>query len=107
MRVRISRHLANLSRTLLERCKGIGIKLRYDKRASFLYSLQLDLNNDGTLSAREVGSAFEAVGEKIPGFKLREIIGEVDKNKDGVISFDEFVEVSNALLSRFFFFFFF
>lgn len=54
---------------------------------------ELDLNGDGKLSSTEVGNAFEAVGEKVPGYKLREIVAEVDKNKDGVISFEEFLEV--------------
>ena len=47
------------------------------------------------MSSGEVGKAFEAVGERVPGFKLREIVAEVDKNKDCVISFEEFLEVWN------------
>ena len=35
----------------------------------------------------------KSIGEEIPGYKLREIIAETDKNKNGTIEFNEFVEV--------------
>ena len=35
----------------------------------------------------------KACGEDIPGFKLRQYIEEVDKNRNGTIEFKEFVEV--------------
>lgn len=56
-------------------------------------TFQCDLNADGTLSTKEVGTAFEKVGEEIPGYILRDIIKEVDSNNDGVLNFDEFLEV--------------
>ena len=35
----------------------------------------------------------KSLGEDIPGYKLREIIKEVDTNQNGTIEFNEFLEV--------------
>ena len=59
--------------------------------------MQCDLNSDGTLSAKEIGTAFEKTGEEIPGYILRDLIKEVDSNHDGVLNFDEFLEVTIPL----------
>jgi len=36
----------------------------------------------------------KALGEDIPGYKLRDIIKEVDVDKNGTVEFNEFLEVS-------------
>ena len=36
----------------------------------------------------------KALGEDIPGYKLREIIQGVDADKNGTVEFNEFLEVS-------------
>ena len=36
----------------------------------------------------------KALGEDIPGYKLREIIKEFDTDKNGTVEFNEFLEVS-------------
>lgn len=36
----------------------------------------------------------KALGEDIPGYKLRELIQEVDRDKNGTVEFNEFLEVS-------------
>lgn len=38
------------------------------------------------------------LGEEIPGYKLRDIIKEVDVNQNGTVEFDEFLEVSGKIL---------
>ena len=38
------------------------------------------------------------LGEDIPGYKLRDIIKEVDANENGTVEFDEFLEVSDKVL---------
>ena len=38
------------------------------------------------------------LGEEIPGYKLRDIIKEVDVNQNGTVEFDEFLEVSGKVL---------
>lgn len=38
---------------------------------------------------------FNALNENVPGYKLREMIEEVDKDKNGTIEFDEFLEVKH------------
>jgi len=38
----------------------------------------------------------KALGEEIPGYKLREIIKEVDVNQNGTVEFNEFLEVSRS-----------
>ena len=38
------------------------------------------------------------LGEEIPGYKLRDIMKEVDVNQNGTVEFDEFLEVSGKVL---------
>lgn len=52
-----------------------------------------DRNNDGAIDWQELLQAFNAVEEKkITGAEARDIVASFDKNKNGTISFDEFVE---------------
>lgn len=44
----------------------------------------------------------KALGEDIPGFRIRIIIEEADKDENGKIDFDEFLRVSVEFLSIFF-----
>lgn len=37
----------------------------------------------------------KALGESIPGYKIRDIIKEVDINENGTVEFTEFLEVSD------------
>ncbi|XP_071490940.1 plastin-3-like [Diadema antillarum] len=57
----------------------------------------MDVNTDGKLTQQELGSLFEEVGEKLPGYRLREIMSEVDTDKNGSISFEEFLAVYNDM----------
>ena len=41
----------------------------------------------------------KSLGEEIPGYKLREIIKEVDTDRNGTIEFNEFVNVSKTVFS--------
>ncbi|PIK35186.1 hypothetical protein BSL78_27988 [Apostichopus japonicus] len=41
----------------------------------------------------------KSVGESIPGYKLREMIAEVDRDKNGTIEFDEFIEMLKGIRS--------
>jgi Ca2+-binding EF-hand superfamily protein len=60
-------------------------------RATFA---QFDTDGSGTIDTKEVRSVLDAIGEKnVPGYRVREIISEVDKNKNGTIEFDEFLTV--------------
>ncbi len=36
---------------------------------------------------------FEALGEKVPGYKVRDMIREVDLDENGTVEFGEFLEV--------------
>lgn len=49
----------------------------------------IDYNNDGKLSKDELQAAFSRAGLAVPNSKLDNFFLEVDSNRDGVISFDE------------------
>lgn len=59
-------------------------------------SLQFDLDRNGHITSTEIGTVMKSLGEEIPGFKLRDIIKEVDKNQNGTVEFEEFLEVSGS-----------
>ena len=49
----------------------------------------IDRDHNGQLDKSELKSAFTRAGLVIPNSKLDQFFSEVDSNKDGVISFEE------------------
>ncbi|XP_051791401.1 plastin-3 isoform X5 [Erpetoichthys calabaricus] len=64
---------------------------------------KVDLNGNGFVSDYELHELFREANLPLPGYKVREIIQrlmtEGDKDKDGKISFDEFVSIFHELKS--------
>lgn len=62
-----------------------------------------DLNSNGFICDYELHELFKEANLPLPGYKVREIIQKLmidgDKNKDGRISFEEFVYVSMLKVS--------
>ena len=54
---------------------------------------KFDLDGNGHITSQEIGNVMKSLGEDIPGYKLREIIKEVDSNQNGTVEFDEFLQV--------------
>lgn len=55
---------------------------------------KFDLDKNGHITASEIGNVMKALGEDIPGYKLRDIVKEVDADRNGTVQFNEFLEVS-------------
>lgn len=49
----------------------------------------IDRDHNGQLDKAELRAAFVTAGISLPGPKLDQFFSEIDSNKDGVISFDE------------------
>ncbi|XP_073436364.1 plastin-2 [Dendrobates tinctorius] len=64
---------------------------------------KIDTDGNGYISPNELNDLFKAANLPLPGYKLREIIQSLmdtgDKNRDGKISFDEFISVIHDLKS--------
>lgn len=59
---------------------------------------KFDADGNGHIDAKEVRDVLMACGEKdVPGFKVRQLIEEVDTNKNGTIEFDEFLYIMAQL----------
>lgn len=58
---------------------------------------KVDLNSNGFICDYELHELFKEANMPLPGYKVREIIQKLmldgDRNKDGKISFDEFVYI--------------
>ncbi|OCT95586.1 plastin-2 [Xenopus laevis] len=64
---------------------------------------KVDADGNGFISLNELNDLFKAANLPLPGYRLREIVQSFmevgDQNKDGKISFDEFITVFNDLKS--------
>ncbi|MCJ8732157.1 hypothetical protein PDJAM_G00207640 [Pangasius djambal] len=64
---------------------------------------KVDLDSNGYISTDELNELFKVANLPLPGYRVREIIQELsqtmDQNKDGKITFDEFVKVVHGLKS--------
>lgn len=54
---------------------------------------QFDLDRNGHITSKEIGTALKCLGEEIPGYKLRDIVKEVDADNNGTVEFNEFLEI--------------
>ncbi|KAJ7392218.1 hypothetical protein OS493_013594 [Desmophyllum pertusum] len=54
---------------------------------------QFDLDGNGHITCSELGNVMKALGEDIPGYKIRDIVKEVDIDENGTVEFNEFLEI--------------
>lgn len=61
-----------------------------------------DANNDGMISISELKSAFSAKAQKGASIDIfiKEVMTEVDKNRDNMISYDEFNNAMTSILKK-------
>ena len=55
--------------------------------------LQFDADRNGHITAGEIKDVLKALGEDTPGYKIRDMIREVDIDENGTVEFDEFLKV--------------
>ena len=58
-----------------------------------------DADGDGTITIDELGSVMKSLGQNPSDSELRDMINEVDTDGDGVIDFNEFVEMMSRASS--------
>ncbi|KAJ8550048.1 hypothetical protein K7X08_033755 [Anisodus acutangulus] len=56
---------------------------------------RFDANGDGQISASELGETLEALGSATPE-EVKYMMDEIDTDKDGFISFQEFTDFARA-----------
>lgn len=66
----------------------------------------VDVDGNGYITANEIGSLFQELGKPMPGFKIRQLLEGLDRDRDSRISLDEFTELfrevkSNTMASAF------
>lgn len=54
---------------------------------------QFDADGNGRITAAEIGNLMKAMGETVPGYKIRDMIKEVDLDENGTVEFDEFLKM--------------
>lgn len=58
---------------------------------------KIDLDSDGYINDYELHELLKDAGHPLPGYKVREIIQKLDRNKDNKISFEEFLSIVQEL----------
>ncbi|XP_068456971.1 plastin-3-like [Clinocottus analis] len=58
---------------------------------------KIDLDKNGYIVDYELHELLKEAGRPLPGYKVREIIQKLDRNKDNQISFDEFLAIVQEL----------
>lgn len=54
---------------------------------------QFDEDRNGHITCKEIGNLMKSLGEDVPGYKIRDMIKEVDIDENGTVEFDEFIEM--------------
>ena len=67
---------------------------------------QFDADRNGHITVSEIGDVLKALGESVPGYKIRDMVKEVDIDENGTVEFNEFLKVSSIWSKCFFCFFF-
>lgn len=62
-------------------------------RKGLLFPHKFDADRNGHITVAEIGEVLKALGESTPGYKIRDMVREVDIDENGTVEFDEFVEV--------------
>jgi len=71
-----------------------------DELASIRESFnQFDADRNGHITVSEIGEVLKALGESVPGYKIRDMVREVDIDENGTVEFNEFVKMYEKIRS--------
>ncbi|KAI6647359.1 Fimbrin [Oopsacas minuta] len=56
-----------------------------------------DADGNGHITCLEITNLFKALGEHVPGYEVREMIKEVDKDMNGTVEFNEFLQMYKSI----------
>ena len=59
----------------------------------FFATAQFDADKNGHITVSEIANVLKALGESTPGYKIRDMVREVDIDENGTVEFGEFLEV--------------
>ena len=62
--------------------------------------VQFDADKNGHITAKEIGEVLKALGEDVPGYKIRDMIREVDLDENGTVEFNEFLIMYGKVKSQ-------
>uniref|UniRef100_A0A803YBT4 Plastin-3 n=2 Tax=Phasianidae TaxID=9005 RepID=A0A803YBT4_MELGA len=89
--------------SLAQVCLEAAVAQSQAELVAHAVSLSVDLNSNGFICDYELHELFKEANLPLPGYKVREIIQKLmidsDKNKDGKISFEEFVYIFQEVKS--------
>ena len=74
-----------------------------DENTIFMWNqafLMFDSNQNGCITARDLGRMFIRMGQKPTNVELRDIVNELDVDQDGTIQFEEFIEYFHGKLAK-------
>jgi hypothetical protein len=60
---------------------------------------QFDADGNGHITCAEISEVMKALGESVAGYKIRDMIREVDLDENGTIEFPEFIEMYKKVIS--------
>uniref|UniRef100_A0A8C5AGV4 Plastin-3 n=1 Tax=Gadus morhua TaxID=8049 RepID=A0A8C5AGV4_GADMO len=58
---------------------------------------KVDVNENGFICDRELTALFKEANLALPGFRIREIVQEMDRDKDNQLNFEEFIAIFTEL----------
>lgn len=79
--------------------RNVEIKLSYQEAKRYTQIFKsLDKDNDGHISIYDLKRALKDMGESVSDRELRDLIAEVDINKNATIEEEEFLQVRKRVL---------
>ena len=65
-----------------------------DRKEEMIHAFRIfDINGNGKITAAELRSAMAKMGEKLTNEDVEDKIRQADKNNDGLINYEEFVQL--------------
>ena len=81
--------------------RDVPISLSYQEAKEYGKIFRtFDKDNDGHIGIHDLRKALSEMGEKVSDDKLRELIAEVDINKNCTIEEEEFLQVRDTLVNE-------
>ncbi|XP_002736612.1 plastin-3-like [Saccoglossus kowalevskii] len=82
-----------------ELCEKYGITLDTLDEIKTQFQ-EFDLDGNGSITTKELGTVFKNIGMDLPQYKVRDLVASIDRDKNGMIEINEFIEMYSDMKSK-------